>query len=152
SVDHRTDLWSLAIIAFECVTGRRPFQSEALGDLILQICVRPIKLPSTVVSVPVAFDEWYAKATQRDPAMRFQSARDLMTGLRAAAGLRSTGDTREVKGNLQSSADLAPMLAAEQAAAAAAARPSNKPPGRLNATTGGMGADARIPGVSGQIP
>ncbi|HVW29721.1 MAG TPA: serine/threonine-protein kinase [Polyangiaceae bacterium] len=87
SVDHRTDLWSLAIIAFECVTGKRPFESDALGDLILQICVRPIKMPSTVAPVPPAFDAWYATATQRDPAQRFQSARELTIALRAAAGL-----------------------------------------------------------------
>jgi serine/threonine-protein kinase len=89
SVDHRTDLWSLAIITFECVTGKRPFESEALGDLILQICVRPIKLPSTVVPVPHAFDAWYQLATQREPAQRFQSARELTVALRAAAGLKA---------------------------------------------------------------
>ncbi len=31
TIDGRSDLWSLAVIAFECVCGRVPFESEALG-------------------------------------------------------------------------------------------------------------------------
>src|SRR4051812_23766928 len=37
AVDTRSDLWSLGVIAFECLTGKRPFYSEGLGDLVLQI-------------------------------------------------------------------------------------------------------------------
>lgn len=92
-VDHRTDLWSLGVIAFECIAGRKPFASDALGDLILQICVKPIKKPSEFEPVPAAVDEWFAKATQRDPAQRFQSARELTTALRAAAGLQTASET-----------------------------------------------------------
>jgi serine/threonine-protein kinase len=128
SIDHRTDLWSLAVIAFECVTGRKPFQSEALGDLILQICVKPIKKPSAFESVPPAFDDWFAKATQRDPAQRYQSARELSAALRAAAGLQVGGETARLP--------LKERDASEQRFAESAS-------GRaLNATTGGVGAVA----------
>ncbi|MGH7281668.1 MAG: serine/threonine-protein kinase, partial [Polyangiaceae bacterium] len=44
SVDHRSDLWSLAVIAFQGLTGQLPFQSEALGDLLVKIIVHPIPL------------------------------------------------------------------------------------------------------------
>lgn len=32
-VDFRTDIWSLGIIAFECITGKRPYVSDSLGGL-----------------------------------------------------------------------------------------------------------------------
>src|SRR5579862_2716336 len=37
AVDFRSDLWSLAVIAFQCITGRLPFDSDALGDLLMRI-------------------------------------------------------------------------------------------------------------------
>ncbi len=40
AVDGRSDLWALGVIAYECVVGRVPFESEALGDLLLKI-LRP---------------------------------------------------------------------------------------------------------------
>ncbi|MEZ4222061.1 MAG: protein kinase [Polyangiaceae bacterium] len=82
TVDFRTDLWALGVIAFECITGKRPFESEGLGDLVLSICVRPIPVPSEFGPVPSGFDEWFAKATEREPADRFQSARELAESLR----------------------------------------------------------------------
>ncbi|HVU03762.1 MAG TPA: serine/threonine-protein kinase [Polyangiaceae bacterium] len=133
SVDHRTDLWSLAIIAFECVVGQRPFSSEALGDLILQICVRPIRKPSSVLpTVSKSFDEWYEKATQRDPAQRFQSARDLTTGLRAAAGLRVGS---EKTAGLQSYADVRAQAPFQNTPAGALAGSGERV---LNQTAGGV--------------
>lgn len=87
TIDHRSDLWSLAVIAFQCLTGRRPFVSDGLGDLVLQICVRDIPVPSMVASVPLGFDPWFARATQRDPELRFQSARELSDSLREALGI-----------------------------------------------------------------
>ncbi len=85
TIDHRSDLWSLAVIAFECVCGVRPFDSEALGDLIVAICAKPIPVPSHMSQVPVpeGFDAWWAKAASRDPDHRFQSARELAESLRA---------------------------------------------------------------------
>jgi serine/threonine protein kinase len=85
-VDHRSDLWALGVIAFEALTGRKPFQSDGLGDLVLQICVRRHPVPSETAPVPPMFDQWFAKATAREPSERFQSARELVTTLREVLG------------------------------------------------------------------
>ncbi len=83
TIDYRSDLWSLAVIAFECVVGKRPFDSEALGDLIVAICARPIPVPSKMGKVPEGFDAWWAKASCREVEGRFQSAKELAEALRA---------------------------------------------------------------------
>ncbi|HWP08296.1 MAG TPA: serine/threonine-protein kinase, partial [Polyangiaceae bacterium] len=82
TVDSRSDLWSLGVIAFECLTGKRPFYSDGLGDLVLTICVRDLPVPSDVAPVPLGFDAWFAKACARDPENRFQTARELTDALR----------------------------------------------------------------------
>ncbi len=97
AVDTRSDLWSLGVIAFECLTGKRPFYSEGLGDLVLQICIREIPVPSEFGSVPVGFDAWFARACARDPDARFQSARELTDALREVLGEVPTGDARELQ-------------------------------------------------------
>lgn len=103
SIDHRADLWSLGVIACECICGIRPFDSEALGDLIVQICARELPIPSQMVAstgvpIPDGFDAWFAKACSREPAERFQSARELAESLRfllapEGSGLISLGMT-----------------------------------------------------------
>jgi serine/threonine-protein kinase len=81
-VDHRTDLWALGVITFECLLGRRPFDSDALGSLLLAICTRPIPVPSSWGPVPAGFDAWFGRACARELHERFQSARDLTGELR----------------------------------------------------------------------
>ena len=93
AVDHRSDLWSLGVIAFECLTGKRPFYSDGLGDLVLQICIRDIPVPSDFGSVPLGFDAWFARAVARDPDARFQSARELSDALREILG----GEPRDLQ-------------------------------------------------------
>lgn len=83
TIDSRSDLWSLGVIAFECVMGKRPFDSEAFGDLIVQICARPLPVPSQVGPAPEGFDAWWAKASSRELEGRFQTAKELAEALRA---------------------------------------------------------------------
>ncbi|XYH92716.1 serine/threonine-protein kinase [Sorangium sp. So ce1128] len=87
-VDHRSDLWSLAVIAYRCVVGKMPFESQALGDLFMKIMQMPVPVPSREApGVPAAFDVWWARATERDPARRFQSAREQSDALARALGV-----------------------------------------------------------------
>ncbi len=88
AVDHRSDLWSLAVVTYRCLTGVLPFQSQALGDLLIKIVTGPLPVPSQVAAgLPPAFDGWWARASQRDPNYRFQSAKELVTSLRVALGI-----------------------------------------------------------------
>jgi len=130
TVDHRSDLWSLAIIAFECLTGQRPFSSDGLGDLVLQICVRDIPVPSEVAPVPLGFDAWFACATQRDPERRFQSARELSDSLRDALGIEiREQESTEPDVLVQRGARAAPNSAAARSSfAGTAARPTQPGP------------------------
>jgi serine/threonine protein kinase len=82
-LDHRTDLWAMAVITFECLVGSRPFESETLGSLLLQICTKPIVVPSQVADVPPGFDTWFARGTRRTPEERYRSARELIDALQA---------------------------------------------------------------------
>jgi hypothetical protein len=66
----------MGVIAFECILGRRPFEAETLGGLLLAICTRPIAIPSQYGPVPPGFDAWFARACSRDLEQRYGSARD----------------------------------------------------------------------------
>jgi hypothetical protein len=87
SVDFRSDLWSLAVIVYQCTTGRLPFESEALGDLLMKIIMNPLPVPSQHAEVPMGFDAWWTRAASRDPAARFQSAKDLADSLGLVCGI-----------------------------------------------------------------
>jgi hypothetical protein len=85
-VDWRTDLWALAVIAYECLTGKRPFEDENLGGLVLAICTRPIPIPSHHGEVPSGFDEWFLKGVARDPNERWQTSKEMTAHLKLICG------------------------------------------------------------------
>jgi eukaryotic-like serine/threonine-protein kinase len=88
-VDFRTDLWALSVIAYQAIVGRRPFDEESIGALILAICTRSIPKPSEQARVPPGFDEWFARGVARDKSQRFESARELARTLRVVCGLEN---------------------------------------------------------------
>jgi serine/threonine protein kinase len=133
ALDGRADLWSLGAIAYECLTGDVPFDAEAVGGLIVKICTAPLPVPSQVAHVPPGFDAWFAKALERNPDKRFQSAKELSDALRVALGLPGAGTMSSARFTI---ADLGTKTSASEAPGrVAAARtfsshelgPSSKP-------------------------
>jgi serine/threonine-protein kinase len=82
NIDGRSDLWSLGVIAWECLLGSRPFDAETLGGLLLAICARDMPVPSTAGPVPPGFDAWFARACSRNVTSRFSTAKELAAELR----------------------------------------------------------------------
>lgn len=87
-IDHRTDLWSLGVIAFQCLTGRHPFESDALGELMGLILYEPLPRPTAFnPKLPPDIDDWWQRAAARDREQRFQSAKELADALGEALGI-----------------------------------------------------------------
>jgi serine/threonine-protein kinase len=85
TIDYRTDLYSLGLVAYTMLTGNLAFSSESFGDLLLQICTAP--LPSLCANapwLPAPMEHWFQRACARDPANRFGSAQEFADALRAA--------------------------------------------------------------------
>jgi serine/threonine-protein kinase len=88
AVDHRSDLWSVGVMTYRCITGRLPFEGEAVGDVLVRLCTAPLPVPSEVApDVPPGFDAWFARALAREPDARFQTAAELATSLALVCGL-----------------------------------------------------------------
>jgi serine/threonine-protein kinase len=96
-VDHRTDIWSFAVIAYECLTGQHAFRAETLGGLVLAICTEPLPIPSKHAVVPEGFDEWFACAAHRDPDRRFGSITEAGEALLSVCGVDSTVSSRTLR-------------------------------------------------------
>ena len=84
-IDFRSDLWSLAVVAFEILTGKRAYEGPSFGALAVKIATGAPPKPSSInPALPPSVDAWFAKACAREPDQRFASARELADKLRAS--------------------------------------------------------------------
>jgi serine/threonine protein kinase len=83
--DHRSDIYSLACVLYECLSGSLPFSEKSIGDLIGAHLMQPVPRPSQIYAgVPRAFDEVIARGMAKTPDDRFASAGDLGQAARSA--------------------------------------------------------------------
>lgn len=86
-IDHRSDLWSAAVVTYGCLLGSLPFQGETIGALSLAVHSGTFELPSQLnSSLPVALDAFFQRALSVAASDRYATARELSTAFVAASG------------------------------------------------------------------
>ena len=88
-VDYRSDIFSFGVVLYEMLSGRRAFQGASAMEVMNAILhEEPAALPD---AVPAGLRQIVADCLAKDPAARFEAARDLAFALRALAAGSTTG-------------------------------------------------------------
>jgi tetratricopeptide (TPR) repeat protein len=83
-VDGRTDIFSLGICLYECLTRRKPFGGDSLTSISYKIVHESFPaLHEINPQIPEAFEEVVAQCLAKDPSKRYQRGKELAAALRA---------------------------------------------------------------------
>lgn len=83
-IDHRSDLYSLGVILFAMLTGKRPFTASDINGYASQHRDRPAPAPQEIRrSVPDHLDEICRRLLRKAPRDRYQSAQEILYRLEA---------------------------------------------------------------------
>jgi serine/threonine protein kinase len=82
--DERTDIWSLGVVIYEMLTGKAPFLGETSSDVLASILKSEVVSPREFnPEVPAELERIVVKALQKKREERYQTAKDLLSDLRA---------------------------------------------------------------------
>jgi serine/threonine protein kinase len=97
-VDARTDIYSLGVVLYEAVTGRKPFEEKSQFEVMLAH-VNAIPLAPSMVNpeVPPELSEIVLKAMAKHPACRFQTADEFRQSLDQLGAAPDTVCTPDVE-------------------------------------------------------
>jgi serine/threonine-protein kinase len=91
SIDRRSDLWSVAVVAYSCLLGRLPFLGDSIGTISLAVHRATFALPSQIdPRLPRALDAFFQRALSTSRDARYGSAQELAAAFNAAVGLAGT--------------------------------------------------------------
>lgn len=85
-IDQRSDIFSLGVMLFEMLTQTSPFVGDTLNEIMFQtININPPSPSSINTLLPARLDIIVAKALEKEPNERYQSAREFASDLSDAA-------------------------------------------------------------------
>jgi len=91
-VDQRTDIFSLGVMLYEMLGGRRPFEGVTMSDVIAAILTRdPEPLGRYNKEIEPGLEQVVLKCLAKEPEKRFQTAGELVAALKTATK-RTTAD------------------------------------------------------------
>jgi len=103
-VDARTDIYALGIMAYEMVTGQRPYPEEDISKVLDMHVHEDVPDPRVLVpDLPDEVHRFIRRATERDPAARYQGAGEALRDLQPLAermGVGGAPHLREQRKNM----------------------------------------------------
>jgi len=94
AVDGRSDLFSLACIAYECLSGSRPFQGDQITAILLKIVGEdPPPIEHARLGLPETMDPILQRALAKNPDERFATGEELVAALRSNAAVEVVPET-----------------------------------------------------------
>ena len=92
SVDERTDIYSLGIMAYEMVVGRRPYPEDDIAKLLALRVEEDVPDPrESVPELPNELHYFIKRATHRDPSARFKTTWEILRDLQPSADKLGVG-------------------------------------------------------------
>ena len=148
-VDHRTDIYSLGIILYQCLCGRTPFESEnSVHTLMahLQLPVPPMRERNPALDVPEVLEAFVRRCLEKDSINRPTTMEDFLRALRdcevslglTGAGAMSTAPSGQFSAGHSAPLPVAghssygdPSLTSHPSLTARPSQPSGSQPGLL---------------------
>src|SRR5271170_4109985 len=95
TADARSDLFSLGVVLYEMVSGKRAFTGESGVEVMNAILKQ--EPPDLDAALPPVLDRMIRRCLEKKPEERFESARDLAFALESISGTSSSGTQRILK-------------------------------------------------------
>ncbi len=93
----QSDVFSMAVVLWECIAGRRLFRGEEAVDTLQEVMHAPIpRLRQIGATLPPALDEVIARGLSRDLDRRFATAAEFAEAIERSAGRANAGDSADV--------------------------------------------------------
>jgi serine/threonine protein kinase len=85
ALDQRSDIFSVGVVLYELLTGRRPFEADQSSALLYLIAnTDPLPLRTIRREIPAEVENIVLRALEKDPARRYQHMDEMLDDLRRA--------------------------------------------------------------------